>query len=145
MSRNRDQYWFQIYVNKLVLTEPRIAFACLVVGPQREGPRIQVGVAEEAMAVVPDKERDGNLLSYKDEDGVTTTGVMYDAIVLQLGSFFRYSLYRPANMPLVKGKRKEMIYVELFPTVLVCCSCSTNRHYLLIAVYTNIDCFCLTR
>ena len=95
-------------MNKLVLTEPRIAFACLVVGPQREGPRVQVGVAEETIAVGAESAKDEGFLAYEDKDGVSVTGVMYDAIVLQLGSFFRYSLYRPANMPLVKGDRRDI-------------------------------------
>ena len=42
--------------------------------------------------------------------GVDGKGVMYDALVLQLGSFFRYALYSPASQPPRKqGKWSALI------------------------------------
>jgi hypothetical protein len=48
------------------------------------------------------------------EVGIEGKGVMYDALVLQLGSFFRYALYSPASQPPRKqGKCVSLSYVTL--------------------------------
>ena len=48
------------------------------------------------------------------EAGIEGKGVMYDALVLQLGSFFRYALYSPASQPPRKqGKCVSLSYVTL--------------------------------
>jgi hypothetical protein len=68
-----------MYVNKLVATVPVLSFDCLVVGPS--------------------KGRKDSIYGDRDDDDSDRTDVstdsMYDALILQLGSFHRYKLYSP--------------------------------------------------
>ena len=93
-----------MYVNKLVSSLPRTVFECLIVGPKAP---IADGVNSfgergeefsEFMGQIPD----GDVLGVGEVDGDSGKGTMYDALVLQLGSFFRYPLYSPASQPVRK-------------------------------------------
>lgn len=98
-----------MYVNKLVAAVPKVVFACLVVGPykgrgaDREGEEAAVQFSDDAEEGEGEgDERDGELFPLFGEEALVADqgrGVMYDALVLQLGSFFRYSLYSPLDMP----------------------------------------------
>lgn len=132
-----------MYVNKLVAALPRVEFQCLVVGPQvaaveganpftdREeefteflGNRaVADGEGEEESEggegvvsgrVSGDGEGVAVAVGGGVEAGIEGKGVMYDALVLQLGSFFRYALYSPASQPARKqGKRVSLSYNTL--------------------------------
>lgn len=102
-----------MYVNKLVAAVPKVVFACLVVGPYRVRDGGEIREGEEAAALYGDspEELEEQFPLFDEEEALAIgagsgRGVMYDALVLQLGSFFRYSLYSPLNMPLRKqGER----------------------------------------
>lgn len=55
----------------------------------------------------------GAVLGVGVDAGVEDKGVMYDALVLQLGSFFRYALYSPASQP--PRKQGKWSAIILFP------------------------------
>ena len=110
-------------MNKLVAALPKAVFSCLVVGPCRSRGRDSglkkdedglpsatlnadgdVEGAEEELEHMVDFEEDSMELNAIDISSDLTgssgpKGTMYDALVLQLGSFFRYSLYSPSSVP----------------------------------------------
>jgi hypothetical protein len=92
-----------MYVNKLVASLPRTVFECLIVGPKApiaDGVN-SFGEREEEFSEYMGQIPDGEGLSVG-EEGEGPKGTMYDALVLQLGSFFRYPLYSPASQPVRK-------------------------------------------
>jgi hypothetical protein len=132
-----------MYVNKLVAALPRVEFQCLVVGPQVatvEGASPFTDREEEfteflGNRAVADGDGEGEeegeggegVMSGRVsgdgegvagggvEAGIEGKGVMYDALVLQLGSFFRYALYSPASQPPRKqGKCVSLTYIIPF-------------------------------
>ena len=118
-------------MNKLVAAVPKAVFSCLVVGPCRsrrwdrglkkdwEGlPSTTLNAdgdvegAGEELEHILDFEEDPIELDAIDisgdvSGGIGPKGTMYDALVLQLGSFFRYSLYSPGSVPPRKQGKKQ--------------------------------------
>lgn len=82
-----------MYINKLVAALPKIVFDCLVVGPKAP---VQDGVNPFGER---EEEFPGFLGHISDESNEGIGGTIYDALVLQLGSFLRYALYSPSSQP----------------------------------------------
>ena len=83
----------RMYINKLVAATPKVIFDCLVVGPK----------AASQDGVNPLGEREEEFPEFlghiPDESNEGIGGTIYDALVLQLGSFLRYALYSPFSQP----------------------------------------------
>ena len=143
-----------MYVNKLVAALPRVEFQCLVVGPQIaavEGSNPysdreeefsdflgQSAVSEAKGEVGAESGEEvelgkvpvnGETIGVGVEAGIEGKGVMYDALVLQLGSFFRYALYSPASQP----PRKHGKWSAL-PTLLLSSSSKIFINFIIIFI-----------
>lgn len=105
MTRVREQYWLGIYVNKLVRASPRTELDCVVYGQFYEA-----NVSAGSMTAAAGGDGEGGGGGADDEDGggdgggngsltapagqIAVPGV-YEALILQLGSFYRYKLFSP--------------------------------------------------
>jgi hypothetical protein len=127
VTRNRERYWMKMYVNKLVATVPKMLFDCLISGPHIDDvfgsdaddtdtdKSKELGQGEEE-----DEQGEGEIERFEEESSVIgeniegdigqdsgqdlgehisgePQGVMYEAIILKLGSFYRYQMYSPAS------------------------------------------------
>jgi hypothetical protein len=86
VSRHREAYWLQEYVERLLNTVPQQVFDCMVFSQRSE---------------------DASLLAA----GVESTSHLFDVLILQLGSFTPYVLYAPKSSSL---KRGDLIQCHLY-------------------------------
>lgn len=110
MTRNREQYWLGIYIERQLAMVPRVIFDCLVtetLGPfarfSDEFPVIDSEVTDKPDAHSFDSSSSastpaqaaGSLTASAPASASTNAaqGYLSEALILQLGSFVRYKLY----------------------------------------------------
>ena len=76
--KNRVQYWLSIYMNRLVQASPRPVFDCIIHFANVDGGRS----TRQPLAITEVVSIDGHF-AY----------ILYDVIIMQLGSFTRYKMY----------------------------------------------------
>lgn len=76
--KNRVQYWLSIYMNRLVQAIPRPVFDCIIHFANVDGGRS----TRQPLAITEVVSVDGQF-AY----------ILYDVIIMQLGSFTRYKMY----------------------------------------------------
>jgi hypothetical protein len=127
-----------MYVNKLVASLPRTVFECLVVGPKApiaDGVN-SFGEREEEFSEFMGQIPDGEGLSVGELEGESPKGTMYDALVLQLGSFFRYPLYSPASQP-VRKQGSVVVLSSFLSDVLITLSILLHFYLLLLISFST--------
>jgi len=88
VTRQREQYWLQAYIERLVNTTPRPTFDCLIADMDSNPPL--------------------------EEEVSPSSSSFYEAHALQLGSFQRYKLYCPNNNNSPPLNRGDQIRCHLY-------------------------------
>eukprot|EP01041_Mallomonas_annulata_P011008 gene11008-22997_t len=89
VTRQREQYWMEIYVDKLIASNA--TFDCLVYGPMSPPYDYPTSTATSTATTGGDYDAGGV------SGSVSGSGSMYEALILQLGSYYRHRLYSPSN------------------------------------------------
>ena len=76
--KNRVQYWLSIYMSRLVQTTPRPVFDCIIHFANLDGGRS----TQQPLAITETVYSGGHFAF-----------ILYDVIIMQLGSFTRYKMY----------------------------------------------------
>ena len=107
VTRFREHYWMDIYVNKLIASTPQVVFDCMVYGCPEGGGGEEGGDA--STVIIADTRTAQSTFGSEAIDVHDLAHPMrvphyalYEALILQLGSFTRYQLYH--TQPLVLGQ-----------------------------------------
>lgn len=125
VTRFREHYWMDIYVNKLIASTPQVVFDCMVYGcpspststtsSEGGGVRGGVGGGEASNVIIADTRTaqstfGSEAIDVHDLQIIIRTVVspppqqhdyaLYEALILQLGSFTRYQLYHTQSLVL---------------------------------------------
>jgi hypothetical protein len=87
VTRQREQYWLQAYIERIINTTPRPIFDCLIADTDSNPPV---------------------------EEKVSPSSSFYEAHALQLGSFQRYKLYCPNSNNTSPLNRGDQIRCHLY-------------------------------